>query len=75
MKKSISIFLIIILTISFNIKVFADDNTEETFETSEIGELLEAVTGEANEEPVINSRHAVVYDRKARKSIIWEKRT
>lgn len=39
-----------------------------------MGEIIKASAIETKEEPKINSRYAVVYDRLTRKCAIWEKR-
>ena len=53
-------FAFLILTLSFNYIVFADDENEEI--SNNISSLIE-VSSDIVEEPQINSRAAIVYDR------------
>ncbi|MCI8397170.1 MAG: hypothetical protein HFJ52_06040 [Clostridia bacterium] len=64
--KKIIILLTLIFTLTFPIVVKAEDEIEEEFDFTGIGELLQSVTSEANKIPNINSRHAVIYDRATR---------
>ena len=67
MKRIIS--LILIISILFPIYCFADEENIE--EVEEIPELVEATTNSA-EEPNINSRSAIVFDRNS-KEVIYGK--
>ena len=67
MKRIIS--LILIFSILFPIYCFADEENIE--EAEEIPELVEATTNSA-EEPNINSRSAIVFDRNS-KEVIYGK--
>ena len=55
-----------------NTIVFADDNLEEELETGEINSMLEAAV-DIEKAPTINSRHAIVYDRKTGKVLYGKK--
>ncbi len=72
--KKIIILLILIFILPFPTAVKAEDEIEEEFDFTGIGELLQSVTSEANKIPEINSRHAVIYDRATRQCTIWQKR-
>lgn len=73
--KKIKLSIIWILLISFiMIPVYANTDTEETSLTKEeLDQILETASS-LEKAPNINSRHAVVYDRTSRSSIIWKKR-
>lgn len=72
--KKIIILLTLIFILPFPTAVKAEDEIEEEFDFTGIGELLQSVTSEANKIPEINSRHAIIYDRTTRKCTIWQKR-
>jgi len=69
--RKIIILLLVLSTLTFNVKVSADDNLEEDLGTNEIDNIIKSVAAETSETPIINSRHAVIYDRASRKNIIW----
>ena len=50
---------------------YADDEEEEELNVNELQEIVGAAT-KPNEEPVINSKAAIIYDR-ATKKVIWGK--
>lgn len=66
MLKRLTICLILLMLIFGNIKVLAEDDIDEVLNLEEIDSILKSVVAEVNELPNINSRHAVVYDRKTR---------
>lgn len=53
-------FIFIVVILSFNHVVFADDENEETIDN--LSSLVE-VSSDIADEPVINSRAAIIYDR------------
>ena len=61
---------VIVLSFIMTTTTLANDELQ----IEEINSLVEDVGANIKEIPTINSRHAVVYDRTSRKSIIWEKR-
>ena len=65
--------VIFTLIVSSNILVYADDELEDAVTEEEIEEILQTAA-DITDIPVINSRHAVIFDRTSRKSIIWKKR-
>lgn len=65
------IIYISIVTMIFPLAIYADDETEELGDINVWEELAEAST-EETKEPVLNSRAAVIYDRKS-KQVIWGK--
>ena len=67
MKRIIS--LVLIFLIIFQIYCFADEENEENIEN--IPQLVEAIANNA-EEPNINSRAAIIYDRNS-KEVIYGK--
>ena len=74
MKKYIIYILIFICIIGITPKVFADDEDfeEEIKDTAWIYEQIEAANATATDEPIINSRSAVIYDRTSGE-VIWGK--
>lgn len=72
--RKIIILLLALSMLTFNSRVLADDDLEEDLGTNEIDDIIKSVTAETSETPVINSRHAVIYDRASRKSFVWKKR-
>ena len=68
--KIIFIF-IIILNIGYPI-VLADDEEEEEYKENEIESLIVESSSKVTEEPKINARSAIIYDRTT-KEIIWGK--
>lgn len=73
MKRIICIFLIAFIIMP-SVKVFADNDVEEELNAGEIEELVKTVVADTEKMPNINSRHAVIYDRSTRQSVVWEKR-
>ena len=72
MFKNKKIIIILILVMCFNTFVFADDEEEEEYIQNEIEELIVESTAKPFEEPQINARTAIIYDR-ATDEIIWGK--
>lgn len=72
MFKNKKMIIILILAMCFNTFVFADDEEEEEYIENEIEELIVESTAKPFEEPQINGRAAVIYDR-ATDEIIWGK--
>jgi len=74
MKKYIMYILIFICIILITPKVFADDEDleEEINDTAWIYEQIEAANSNVTNEPIINSRAAVIYDRTSGE-VIWGK--
>lgn len=72
--KKYAFILVILLILSINKIIFANDDFEEEFDFDRLNDFLTEVDSEANEVPGINSRHGVVYDRSTREYIIWKKR-
>ncbi|MCI8621833.1 MAG: hypothetical protein HFJ50_09340 [Clostridia bacterium] len=71
-KKICTYILVFFLIISFCLPVLGEtDNFDEEMEMQELGEYINTVGAEIEDIPKINSRHAVVIDRKTRKSVIW----
>jgi D-alanyl-D-alanine carboxypeptidase (penicillin-binding protein 5/6) len=68
-KLLISLFLIVIF-VSHCI-VFADDDDEEDIDANELQQIVESSTL-PTEEPTINSKSAIIYDRTTKK-VIWGK--
>lgn len=64
--------LVILLLILFPIFVLADDEEEEEYNQNEIQDLIVESASSSVEEPKINARAAIIYDRKT-KQIIWGK--
>lgn len=71
-NKSIIIVIIAILLLSFNTYVWADDEEEQDYNENEIQELIVESGATVSEEPQINARAAIIYDRTT-KEIIWGK--
>lgn len=70
-KRVITILLLVSIILCPGY-VKADDEEEEEIQDNEIQELLVESSTEAVEEPIINSRAAVIYDRTTKK-IMWGK--
>ncbi len=75
MKKIKIIFcLMMLIIISLNNLVYADDEIdEENITWEEIEEILETAS-EIEEIPTINAKNAIIYDRTSRGNNIWERR-
>lgn len=75
MLKKKSLFKIIILTILIiNVSIplaYADDEDEIDSNLEEINQIVESATKPVNE-PILNSKSAIIYDRETKK-IIWGK--
>ena len=73
MLKKKSLFKIILLTILIiNICIplaYADDEEEQDSNLEEINQIVESATKPVNE-PILNSKAAIIYDRETKK-IIW----
>ena len=66
--------VILILCVLLQTKVvYADDIEEEEWQESEIQQIVVETAGETVDEPVINSRAAVIYDRET-KQVLWGKK-
>lgn len=74
LKKFLSIILFLNIVL-LQVPVYADDNLEEEVDNYEINSFIEEVGAEVQKVPDINSRHAVVYDRRTRYNFIREKRS
>jgi D-alanyl-D-alanine carboxypeptidase (penicillin-binding protein 5/6) len=61
---------ILIVSINFNV-VLADDDDEEDIDANELQQIVESSTLPI-EEPTINSKSAIIYDRTTKK-VIWGK--
>lgn len=74
MKKYLTYILIFICIIVIASKVYADDEDfeEDIEDTAWIYEQIEAANSNATDEPIINSRAAVIYDRTSGE-VIWGK--
>lgn len=67
-KKTFITFLILIFSKSY---IYADDEiSEELFSFEEISTQVSSI---ATDEPIINARHAVVFDRNSKKTIYGKK--
>ena len=64
--------LVILLLILFPIFVLADDEEEEEYNQNEVQDLIVESASSSVEEPKINARAAIIYDRTT-KQIIWGK--
>ena len=72
--KTLIIIAIFVMVMNLIIPVYADDEIEqEEITKEEINEILET-TADVADEPIINSRYAVIYDRTSRNYFIWKKR-
>lgn len=70
-KKVLYISVIFILIFNMIGIVYADDELEEFLENEELNESI-SVSNESTDEPIINSRIGVIYDRKSGR-VIWGK--
>ena len=66
------LFIIIIVIVLGTINVYADDEDEEEIGENELQELVVEISAEPTEEPKINAKAAIIYDRTT-KEIIWGK--
>ncbi len=71
LKKKILIFLLI-FTIYFPTLVLADDIDEEEIGIEDLQEITIETVAKSTEEPILNARAAIIYDRTT-KEIIWGK--
>lgn len=74
MKRYITYILIFICIMSITPKIYADDEDleEDINDTAWIYEQIEAASSNITDEPIINSRAAVIYDRTSGE-VIWGK--
>ena len=70
-KKILCILLIFILIFGIAKIAYADDEAEDVLENEELNEAIN-VSSESTNEPAINSRIGVIYDRKSGR-VIWGK--
>ncbi len=70
-RKLIALFILSAL-LACHTFVYADDDEEEEIQDNEIQELIVESSIEASEEPIINARAAVIYDRTT-KQVMWGK--
>ena len=70
-NKKIALISFIILII-FNINVKADDDEEEDINEMQMQELVVESVAEPTDEPKINARAAIIYDRLT-KQVLWGK--
>lgn len=74
MKKKIIFFIILYLFMFSYFFSYADDITaEDDFIDNEVFKSVEVYTNDLSAEPVINARHAVIFDRSSKKSIYGKK--
>lgn len=66
------VIILLLFFILFPIFVLADDEEEEEYNQNEIQDLIVESASSSVEEPKINARAAIIYDRKT-KQIIWGK--
>ena len=72
-KKNMLISIILFIIIGITKNVYADDlDTEEESNIAWIYETIENASSIVSDEPVINSRAAVIYDRNSNE-VIWGK--
>lgn len=71
-KKIAYIAIIFIMLISYTTPTLADDEEENELEQNEIRELVIESATKPSEEPKLNARAAIIYDRET-KEIIWGK--
>lgn len=69
--KLISLLILFFIIFSYS-NVFADDEDEEELNENQIQEAIIESSTNAVEEPIINSRAAIIYDRTTKK-ILWGK--
>jgi len=72
LKNKKIIMIIVILILCFNTIVWADDEEEQEYNENEIQELIVESAATPSEEPKLNARAAIIYDRTT-KEIIWGK--
>ncbi len=71
-KSLLKIILLTILIINICIPLaYADDEEEEEVKSEEINQIVESATKPTNE-PILNSKSAIIYDRETKK-VIWGK--
>ena len=66
------IILLSLFLLFFPMFAFADDNEEEEYKQNEIEEVIVESAAKISEEPKLNARAAIIYDRTT-KEIIWGK--
>lgn len=74
MKKFIIYILIFVCIVGITPRIYADDEDfeEQINDTAWIYEQIESASANATDEPIINSRSAVIYDRTSGE-VIWGK--
>lgn len=71
-KSLLKIILLTILILNICIPLaYADDEEEEEVKSEEINQIVESATKPTNE-PILNSKSAIIYDRETKK-VIWGK--
>lgn len=71
-KKILVIFCILCITLTHCIPILADDEDENEINQEELQELVVESTAKPSEEPNLNARAAIIYDRTT-KEVIWGK--
>lgn len=72
--KQIGCIILIVIVLLLQTKItYADDTDEEEWQENEIQQIVVETAGETVNEPVINSRAAVIYDRET-KQVLWGKK-
>lgn len=71
-KKILAIFCIVCIVLMHSITIFADDDDDEEINQEELQELVVESTAKPSEEPNLNARAAIIYDRTT-KEVIWGK--
>lgn len=71
-SKIIKIIILFVLLINIPIISFADDNDEVEYMQNEIENLIVESSANVTQEPAVNARAAIIYDRTT-KQIIWGK--
>ena len=69
-KKIAYIAIIFIMLISYTTPTLADDEEENELEQNEIRELVIESATKPSEEPKLNARAAIIYDRETKEIII-----
>lgn len=73
MWKKKTLYILVILILIFNLIgiVYADDEIEDILENDELNETI-SVSNENKDEPIINSKSGLIYDRKSER-VMWGK--
>lgn len=72
MFKKIICTILTISILTINLSIVYSDDLDDEIEASNSNELIETSTSKTTEEPILNSRIAVAYDRKSG-NVIWGK--